>query len=192
LENTLTGNLDWTIEHFAHCAKGSLTFPTKFQQVDSLLALPHRGRIIVRMSVNPEEIVRRIEIGTSPLQGRIDALNRLTDAGYKTGLLIAPVVLLQGWQDMYHRLLQILHDSLTSRTKKGLPVEIIFMTYSYVHRMINRDAFPAAPELYDPQQMTVRGRGRYCYRPDEREEGARILREYTQKYLPEAEIKYIV
>ncbi len=192
LENTLTGNLDWTIDHFAHCAKGFLTFPTKFQQVDSLLALPHRGRIIVRMSVNPEEIVRRIEIGTSPLQGRIDALNKLTDAGYKTGLLIAPVVLLQGWRDMYHRLLQILHDSLSSRTKKDLPVEIIFMTYSYVHRMINRDAFPAAPELYDQQRMTVRGRGRYCYRPDEREEGARILREYTQKYLPQAEIKYIV
>ena len=192
LENTLTGNLEWTIDHFAHCKKGFLTFPTKFEQVDSLLSLPHRGRIIVRMSVNPEEIIQKIEIGTSMLPDRVNALNKLAEAGYKTGLLIAPVVLLPGWEQMYLRLLQYLHKNLSNRAKEGLPVEIIFMTYSYVHRMINRDAFPAAPELYTPDLMTVRGRGRYCYRQSYREEGARVLRECVEKYLPEAEIKYIV
>lgn len=192
LENTLTGNLEWTVNHFAHCRKGFLTFPTKFQQVDSLLNLPHRGRIIIRMSVNPDEIIQKIEIGTSPLSGRIDALNKLTDAGYKTGLLIAPVVLLPGWRQMYLQLLQRLREGLSSRTREGLPIEIIFMTYSYIHRMINRDAFPAAPELFDPELMIVRGRGRYCYCPQEREEGTRVLREYIKKYLPGAEIEYIV
>jgi spore photoproduct lyase len=192
LENTLTGNLEWTINHFAHSRKGILTFPTKFQQIDSILDLPHRSRVIVRMSVNAEEVIKKIEIGTSPLQGRINALNKLTDAGYRTGLLIAPVVMLPGWQQMYLRLLEQLHEGLSARTKEGLPIEIIFMTYSYVHRMINRDAFPSAPELYDPELMTVRGRGRYCYRQNQREEGAQFLREYVGKYLPEAEIMYIV
>jgi spore photoproduct lyase len=92
LENTITQNLEWTIEEFGKSNKGFLTFPTKFDMVEPLLPLNHRGRIIMRMSVNPQEIIRRIELGTSSLASRIDALNRMSDAGYAVGLLIAPVV----------------------------------------------------------------------------------------------------
>ena len=42
--------------------KGRLTFPTKFDMVDSILNLNHKGKIIVRMSVNPQEIISKIEI----------------------------------------------------------------------------------------------------------------------------------
>ena len=65
LENTITGNLEWTIENFANTPKGYLTFPTKFEMVDSLLPLKHNNKIIIRMSVNPEEIINRVEFGTS-------------------------------------------------------------------------------------------------------------------------------
>ena len=67
LENTITGNLPWTIERFADSPKGFLTFPTKFDRVEPLLPLRHNGRTIVRMSVNPEEVIRKVELGTSPL-----------------------------------------------------------------------------------------------------------------------------
>jgi len=192
LENMVTGNLAWTIEHFAHAKKGALTFPTKFDMVDSLLPLPHRGRIIPRVSVNPGEIIRRIEIGTSPLTGRIEAINKLAKAGYPAGLLVAPVVLLSGWQKMYAGLFRALDEGLFPQTKDGLPVEIIFMTYSYVHRMINAEAFPGAPVLYDPDIMTVRGRGRYRYGPKASAEAERFLREQIAEHLPRAEIRYIV
>lgn len=56
LENTITGNLVWTIENFANTEKGRLTLPTKFEMVDSILPLNHNGKIIIRMSVNPSEI----------------------------------------------------------------------------------------------------------------------------------------
>jgi len=42
--------------------KGKLTFPTKFDMVDSILDLDHKGKIIVRMSVNPQEVISKIEI----------------------------------------------------------------------------------------------------------------------------------
>ena len=57
LENTITGNLPWTIENFKYSQKGYLTFPTKFEMVDDILSLDHKGKIIVRMSVNPDEII---------------------------------------------------------------------------------------------------------------------------------------
>ena len=98
LENTITGNLVWTIENFKNTQKGYLTFPTKFEMVDDLLPLDHKGKIIIRVSVNPEEIIKNVEFGTSRLQGRINAINKLKDAGYKIGILIAPVIFVEGWE----------------------------------------------------------------------------------------------
>ena len=71
LENTITQNLIWTIENFKDAKKGYLTFPTKFAMVDDILELNHRGKIIVRMSVNPKEIINKVEFGTSRLEQRI-------------------------------------------------------------------------------------------------------------------------
>lgn len=83
LENTITKNLVWTIENFKNSKKGKLTFPTKFDMIDDILDLDHKGKVIIRMSVNPEEIINKVEFGTSRLKGRIDAINKLTEAGYK-------------------------------------------------------------------------------------------------------------
>ncbi|MDP4109662.1 MAG: spore photoproduct lyase, partial [Bacillota bacterium] len=192
LENEVTGNLLWTIEQFGKEKKGFLTFPTKFNMIEPLLPLSHNGRIIVRMSVNPEEIIKKIEFGTSPLLSRIEAVNRLCEAGYKTGLIIAPVVMLPGWKELYAELIETLRDKLSITAKKQSFIEVIFMTYSYVHRMINRDAFPNAVELYDKGLMTGRGRGRYCYRQDAREDGEQYLRTVLARLLPECKIEYIV
>ncbi len=83
LENTITQNLVWTIDNFKNTKKGKLTFPTKFDMVDDILNLDHQGKVIVRMSVNPEEIINKVEFGTSRLKGRIEAINKLKSAGYK-------------------------------------------------------------------------------------------------------------
>lgn len=147
LENTITHNLEWTIERFAENEKGRLTFPTKFANVAPLLSLHHGGKVIFRMSVNPEEIIRQIELGTSPLNKRIEALNQMCEAGYPCGILIAPVIFLPGWQDMYSGLITTLSEKLSEKIKKTAFIEIIFMSYSFVHRKINEEAFPDAPDL---------------------------------------------
>lgn len=159
LENTITGNLEWTIKNFVERAeKGYLTFPTKFGMVDNILNLDHKGKIIVRMSVNPQEIIRKVEIGTSPLKDRVEAINKLKKAGYKIGILIAPVILVENWKELYKELIEYLYENLSEEVKKDVFFEIIFMTYSYVHNAINTEAFPNAINLYDKEIMTGRGR----------------------------------
>ena len=143
------------------------------------------------MSVNPEEIIRRVEYGTSPLDARIHALNQMNEAGYKTGLLIAPVILKDDWRALYGQLIDQLADGLSCAVKKTSFIEIIFMTYSYVHNAINTDAFPNAPVLYDKEYQTGRGRGKYCYRDTLRDEGEAFFRERLGKILPEMNILYI-
>ncbi|NMC56831.1 MAG: spore photoproduct lyase [Eubacteriaceae bacterium] len=192
LENTITDNLIWTIERFAKIEKGYITLPTKFDMVDGLLSLAHKGRVIIRMSVNPHDIISKIEFGTSPLQNRIDALNKLADAEYKLGILIAPVILVPDWEEKYKILIETLADTLSEKAKKKIFFEVIFMTYSYVHRMINAEAFPNAVDLFDKTLMTGRGRGKYCYKPAVRAQGEEYLRELLGKYFPENEIMYVV
>ena len=192
LENTITNNLVWTIENFKNARKGYLTFPTKFDMVDSILPLDHKGKIIIRVSVNPEEIIRKVEFGTSNLDSRINAINKLKEAGYKIGLLIAPVIFLENWKEKYLELIKYLDAKLSKKVKKDLFFEVIFMTYSYIHTKINEEAYPNAINLYDKDLMTGRGRGKYWYKKDIRDEGENFFRENLNKYFPNNKIIYIV
>ena len=194
LENSITNNLVWTINNF--CAvpnqKGFLTFPTKFDMVDSILNLNHNGKVIVRMSVNPEEIITKVEFGTSRLDKRIEAINKLKQAGYKVGILIAPVIFVQNWEVLYEDLIKKLSSMLSYDVRKDVFFEIIFMTYSYVHTKINEEAFPNSVNLFDKNIMTGRGRGKYMYKNDIRKKGEEFFVENLGKYFPGNEIVYIV
>ncbi len=192
LENTITGNLDWTIKKFNETSKGYLTFPTKFDMVDSICKIDQKGKIIVRMSVNPEIIINKIEFGTSRLKNRIEAINKLKNAGYKVGILIAPVVFIENWRTEYENLIKNLKENLSEEVKKDVFFEVIFMTYSYVHRMINNEAFPNAVNLFKPELMTGRGRGKYMYKPSIKKEGEDFFLDKLKKYFPENKIIYIV
>ena len=192
LENTITNNLVWTIENFKDTEKGRLTFPTKFDMVDSILPLNHNGKVTIRMSVNPEEIINKVEFGTSRLTGRIQAINKLKEAGYNVGILIAPVILVDNWKRLYGDLIERLNNELSEKVKKDVFFEIIFMTYSFVHTKINEEAFPNAINLYNKELMTGRGKGKYMYKNEIRKEGEKFLREKMYKYFPDNKIEYVV
>ena len=190
LENTITNNLVWTIENFSKSIKGKLTFPTKFDMVEPILNLNHQGKIIVRMSVNPEEIINSVEFGTSRLNNRIEAVNKLVEANYEVGILIAPIILVDNWEKLYTNLFENLSERLSTKAKKQVFFECIFMTYSYIHKMINHDAFPKAIELYDSNLMYFRGRGKYAYKQDVRKDAEIFLKELFHKFFQDNEIVY--
>ena len=192
LENTITGNLEWTIEEFGKNNKGFITFPTKFAFVDPLLKLNHNNRTIIRMSVNPQEIISKVEFGTSKLNDRIEATNKLKKSGYKLGMLIAPVIMVDDWKDLYKNLIEELEQKLSDEVKKDVFFEIIFMTYSYVHTKINEEAFPNAINLYNKENMTGRGRGKYMYKLDLRNDGEQFFSDELGKQFPNNKIIYIV
>ena len=190
LENTITNNLVWTIENFKNSPKGKLTFPTKFAMVEPILNLDHHGKIIIRMSVNPEEIINKCEFGTSRLKQRIEAINKLAEARYKVGIIVAPIILVDNWKRLYEDLFKELNELLTEKAKKEIFFEFIFMTYSYIHKMINNEAFPNAIDLYNKKLMTVRGKGKYTYNQFVRKEGEIFFRNLMCKYFPNNEIIY--
>lgn len=192
LENTITNNLVWTIENFKDSKKGELTLPTKFSMVKPILGLDHQGKITIRMSVNPKEIINRVELGTSSLEKRIQAINQLNEAGYKTGILIAPVIMIEDWKQKYHELIKELEAKLTPKSKSKVFFEVIFMTYSFVHDKINTEAFPNALKIYEKEKMQGRGKGKYMYKQELREDGKRFFEAKLAKYFPSNKIEYMV
>ena len=185
-------NLVWTIENFAQTKKGKLTLPTKFDMVDDILGLEHNKKIIIRMSVNPDEIINKVEFGTARLKERIVAINKLADADYEIGILIAPVIFVENWKNLYLELIKILSETLNENTKRKIFFEIIFMTYSYVHNAINTEAFPNAINLFDKDLMRGRGKGKYMYKDELRKDGDKFFSEQIKKYFGNTEILYIV
>jgi len=192
LENSVSNSLEWTIEQFRDVRHARLTLPTKFDMVDPLLSLDHGHNVTIRMSLNPQEIIRRVEFGTSGLHERIAALNKLHRAGYDAGILVAPIVLLDGYEAYYEGLFRTMAQELDPELLAGVPIEIIFMTYGMVTQGINAQAFPHAVPLYNADTMAFCGRGRYGYRQDVKREVSAFLRDRIAHHLPDARIAYIV
>lgn len=191
LENTITGNLKWTIENFANCKKGYLTFPTKFHMVDDILNINGKEKIIIRMSLNPSYIISRVELGTSNLTQRLDAIIKLIKAGYKVGILIAPIILIDNYKDLYEKLFITIKQTIPEELLKDIFFELIFMTYSFVHNAINTEAFPNAIKIYDKTQFMSRGMGKYSYKKEIRDEATLFFKELLTKYFPHNKLWYI-
>ncbi|HWI65595.1 MAG TPA: spore photoproduct lyase [Symbiobacteriaceae bacterium] len=194
VENLVTGNLRWSIEEkFARLEGGHrATLATKFAQVDDLASLDHRGKTQIRFSVNPAELVRRVEIGTSPLDQRLSAANRTFAAGYRVGINLAPIMLVNGWQEQYDGLLTELAKKLDPALLEQTFFELIFMTYGWANDRINQAAFPGVLNVFEREKMQPKGPTKMHYRLSRREEAAVWFRHEIGARFPRASISYIV
>jgi spore photoproduct lyase len=107
----LTGSLAEAVTFFGtdpRMANGRLRWTTKFSTpaaVAPLLELPHGGRTRARVSVNAHDVARRFEGGTAPVAERLAGAAALAGAGYPIGLVVAPIMPVDGWRDAYAAML---------------------------------------------------------------------------------------
>lgn len=193
LENLISKNLDDNIEYFLkNTIKGRLTFPTKFEYIDPLKDISDKKRVLPRMSLNPENIIRKVEFRTSNLKERLNAINNLLELGYDPYILIAPVIITDTFEEDYKNLFITMKETLNKKMHNKITFEVIFMTYSFVHRKINEAAFPNALNLYSEKLMTSRGIGKYHYKNTVKEYGKKYINDLIKYYFPKSNIKYIV
>ncbi len=155
LENTLSQNLNGRSP--SGCTdRGYITFPTKFSSVGTLLGLgAQRAR---DRAHEREPRGDRTPGGVRSAAWRADAgLNELCDAGYRVGLIIAPVVLFKV-EGMYARLVDELAEGLSRRVKEAMFTEIIFGDLQLRAPGDQRRSLPQRPDLYDSGRMTGSGK----------------------------------
>lgn len=114
----LTGGLEKVIRFFGERENSYLRFVTKFDAVKPLLDIPHNGHSRFRISLNAEQVARRLEGGTASVPARIKALRRLAlprergGGNYPIGVVLAPIMPIPDWEVHYTALFNQLEQNL--------------------------------------------------------------------------------
>jgi spore photoproduct lyase len=87
-----------------HTKKTKLLFLTKSDNIEPLLSLQHSGKSIMSFSINTDKVYRRLEHRTASPEERLLAAQRLQDVGYEVRLRIDPIIIYEGWQEDYTKL----------------------------------------------------------------------------------------
>ena len=171
----LTGSLAECIQYFGNRPEAQLRFVTKYNQVDSLLELPHNGRTRARVSLNAEPIARRLEGGTASLDARIQALRKLAlpteqgGGGYPVGVVVAPIMPIVDWQTYYTDLLDRLAIALDFDC--DLTVEFITHRFTPGSKDVLMEWYPnTSLDMEETGRATKRNKFdgiKYVYEPDE-------------------------
>lgn len=107
----LTGSLAECIRYFGTRERAHLRWVSKFDAVDDLLTLPHHSHTRCRFSLNAASVSRFLEGGTASISQRLQAVRQLAlptaqgGGGYPVGLVIAPIMPIEGWREEYSQLL---------------------------------------------------------------------------------------
>ena len=125
-ENEITGNLPWIIEEFGKGDRGFITFSTSFALPSSIFSVHHKCRTVIRMKINPDEIIRSREPQTSPLRAGIHSVNKSAYADYPCGLVFAPISIAKNWKELYGELFDILEATLCEQVKNYGTIEMVF------------------------------------------------------------------
>jgi len=191
----LTGSLARAIEHFGARPDdaASLRFTTKFDAVEPLLGLAHRGRTRARFSVNARAVTG-FEGGTAALPRRIEALARMAGAGYPVGLTIAPIMPVEGWREGYAALIDDVAAALAGQPDSDLTVELITHRFTATSKAVLTGWYPATRLEMDEEVRTLKrtkfGRRKYVYPRDVMGELRAFLEGRIAEALPAARVLY--
>jgi spore photoproduct lyase len=194
----LTGSLSECIRYFGTRRDASLRWVSKFDAVEPLLDLPHNGRTRCRISVNAAPISQRLEGGTAAIGARLAALRKLAlpraqgGGGYKIGLVIAPIMPIEGWRTHYQALLEAAQQAL------DFPCDLTFELISHRFTPGSKDVllgwYPNTSLEMDETQRAIKrnkfGGVKYVYpRETMRDLRGFFEREIAARF-PQAEILY--
>lgn len=192
-----SGSLAKAVTFFAGQEYGRLRFVTKFPYVDSFLQLEHNGHTRIRFSINNDRVIRRYEHRTPALHERLQALGRLTDYGYPSGVIIAPVILEENWREDYGRLLEKLAGQVDYHRGMDFHFEVISHRFTSRAKSNILGVFPETDLPMD--EKTDRkykygqfGYGKYVYTDEKLTEMKAFFQENITRLFPDAPIDYMI
>ena len=115
---------------------------TKSDNVARILDLPHNQHTIIAWSMNNAVVSRKFEIGAPPFERRLQAAQRVQQAGYPLRIRLDPIVPFDGWQAAYAETVKTIFENVA-------PERITLGTLRFedgFHKMCN-SIFASGPEL---------------------------------------------
>ncbi|MEV0615212.1 spore photoproduct lyase family protein [Nonomuraea sp. NPDC050404] len=146
LDATVSDNVRDLVELFGRLPNAKASFATKYVNRD-LLAWEPKGRTRVRFSLMPVADSKLLDIRTSPIAARLEAINDFVAAGYEVHVNFSPVVVRDGWLEDWAELLGHLDDALSPEARRQLAAEVIFLTHNDRLHEVNLGWHPKAEEV---------------------------------------------
>lgn len=146
VDAAICDNVKDMVSLFRTTPNAKASFATKFVNKDMLVYDP-QGKTRIRFSLMPQSISKVVDVRTSAIRDRIEAINDFVEAGYEVHVNFSPVIYYPGWLDDYTMLFKELDDTLNWQSKKQLKCEIIFLTHNTMLHDINMEWHPKGEEL---------------------------------------------
>ena len=191
-----THSLQKAITFFGKSEKGKFRFVTKYNDVDSLLKLNHNGHTEIRFSINTPHVIDKYEHYTASVDKRTEASIKVSEAGYPTGYLIAPVFIYNNWREDYHILMRDLSNRLKEGPKAPVSFEIISHRYTTTAKNRILKVFPESTLPMNDENRKYKygqfGYGKYVYPKEALDEIKEFFDKEIKELFIDAEVKYII
>jgi spore photoproduct lyase family protein len=146
IDAAVSDNVRDLVELFGRLPNAKASFATKFVN-EELLRYDPRGGTRVRFSLMPQEISKKVDLRTSPVEERIAAVNDFVAAGYEVHLNFSPVIVTDGWLDAWAELFDRIDGELSAAAKRQLASEVIFLTHNEALHEVNLGWHPRGEEV---------------------------------------------
>lgn len=191
----ISDNVKDIIELFTGLPNAKASFATKYVNRDLLDYDPKR-KTRIRFSVMPEKIAKILDVRTSPMSERIEAINDFYEAGYEVHLNFSPVVIYDNWEQDYMDLMDEIDDKISDDVKLQLGLEVIFLTHNEEMHKINLRWHPKGENLiWDPEKQepktSMYGGNNLRYRYDLKSGYIQTFKNFASSKMPYANIRYI-
>jgi spore photoproduct lyase family protein len=194
IDAEISDNVKDLIDFFSNSQFAKASFATKTVNYN-LLSYTPKGRTRIRFSLMPQLISSQVDIRTSSISDRIQAVNKFVEAGYEVHLNFSPVILVPKYLDLYKDLLEEIDDVLALKSKEQLKCEIIFLTHNEQLHHINMQWNPKAeellwvPKIQEPKTSQTGGANvRYQWQLKARQ--LDLFKQLLLKQLPYCQVRY--
>ncbi|MDQ4061581.1 MAG: spore photoproduct lyase family protein [Pseudomonadota bacterium] len=190
----VSDNVADLVSLFRTLPNAKASFATKYVN-RRLLGYDPQGKTRCRFSLMPPEVAKVVDVRTSPIALRIEAIDDFVRAGYEVHLNFSPVIVHDGWEGSYRRLFEQIDDALSPAAKAQLKAEVIFLTHNRSLHEVNMRWHPRAEDLlWRPElqqsKLSETGGENLRYRLDLKRRFLARFRELLADGLPYCRVRY--
>ena len=185
------------ISAFKDIPNAKASFATKYVNYDMLNYDPQK-KTRIRFSLMPSKIAKLVDVRTSSIADRIQAIKPFYEAGYEVHLNFSPVIVYDGWLQDYKLLFEELVDILANSDdlKNQLKAEVIFLTHNKDLHQLNEVWHPKGenilwrPDLQEDKVSTYGGHN-LRYKWYNKKRYISDFESLLKKYMPYMQVRYI-
>ena len=135
---------------------------------------------VVAFSISPDEIARSLEHKAPTIKNRLNALKKLQDSGWKTGLRFDPLIYHEKYLDTYVNMFRDVFDVVSLDQLHSVSLGTFRMPESFFKNML---------KLYPDEKMFAgpleKNKGLVMYKKELEEEMTMTCREKLLQHIPE-------